>query len=202
VKIPSRRKVYGIVTLISSILGLPGLVIQVWAFLDEQEEQERERQRLERERAEAAQRAEAERQRLERERLEIAKKAEADTLNGQITLARGFMEKCRFTEEHRTNISLALDRAEKELKLNKNFSGSSILYDSVKGDVIECRTGLSVQAPEAEPPASEPLLQLLQSILNPLQFIGYPLFALIFAGVFGFLWYRTSKRQSQERVSE
>jgi hypothetical protein len=38
---PSRKKIYSALTIISTILGLPGLVIQVYAFIEERAEEAR-----------------------------------------------------------------------------------------------------------------------------------------------------------------
>jgi hypothetical protein len=141
-----RKKVYGTITIISAILGLPGLVIQVYAFFQERAE------------------------------------SEADKLRGQISYAKSVVPGCDFIAPHQMRISSVLDRAEKELILNENYSGSKMLYESVERDVIYCTPSLDA-APLLYPPI------LLQGI------------ALIIAIAFGSLWYRTSKRESQEEAS-
>lgn len=63
-----------------------------------------------------------------------------------------------------------------------------MLYDSVKQEVTICQPQAS---PDAVPSLSGPVL--VSSILSLVALTFVPL-----AGVFGFLWYGASKRQSQE----
>lgn len=143
----------------------------------------------------------------------MAKKAAEGKFNGQITRARDFLKNCTSTEEeYRRNISLVLDRAEKELTLNDNYTGSSGLYRSVLTDVLNCQSVRSdvIIIPDDLIPPDVPITSVINPTSSPLeaspfqivQFIVLPLVAPILAAVFGLLWYRTSKKQSQERKSK
>jgi hypothetical protein len=168
----SRKKIYGALTVISTILRLPGLIIQVYAFFDEQAEKDRIRQEEERRQAEEA------------------RKSEADKLREQIDYAQSVVPNCYFatSESPSRNVSSVLDRAERELILNENISGSKMLYESVKQEVTVC-------APPSPALPSETSTMIETLIETPILFLS----ALIFVpltGVFGFLWYRASKKQS------
>jgi hypothetical protein len=145
----------------------------VYAFFDEQAEKDRIRQEEERRRAEEA------------------KKSEADKLREQIDYAQSVVPNCNFatSESPSSNVSSVLDRAKRELILNENISGSKMLYESVKQEVIDC-------GPQAAPggTASTGTSTMIETLIEtPILFLG----ALIFVplmGVFGFLWYRASKK--------
>jgi hypothetical protein len=69
-----------------------------------------------------------------------------------------------------------LNRSERELILNDNFSGSKTLYDSIREDITICEP----LAPEAQGAL----------FISGLIILSLPA---IFAIVFGSLWYKTSK---------
>lgn len=84
------------------------------------------------------------------------------------------------------NMSSVLNKAENELRINDNLSGSKALFESVKQDALRCEQITGTSPPLATLP-----------LLLPIVILFVPL-----AGVFGFLWYRTSKRQSRQGASE
>ena len=114
-------------------------------------------------------------------------KSESDKLREQIEYAKSVVPTCFASAGERDNVSSILGRAERELRIEENFSGSKILYDSVKGNVTRCEPDLSPDLSEF--PESEPSFLFL---------IILSTFFVFITGLFGFLWYRTAKRQSQE----
>jgi hypothetical protein len=85
---------------------------------------------------------------------------------------------------------LILDRAERELVLNENTSGSQTLFNNAMRKLAPCLSGTIMQASPVE-----------EDIISQPIFLIFPVFVSL-AGVFGFLWFRTAKRELQESKSK
>ena len=103
--------------------------------------------------------------------------SEADKLREQIAYTKSILPNCGFPVEIIMRVSSILNRSERELILNDNFSGSKTLYDSVREDITICEP--------LTPPEAQGALFISGLIILSL--------SAIFAIVFGSLWYKTSK---------
>ena len=177
-KASAKKKIYGGITVISTVLAVLGGAIQVYAFFEGQAEEQTRRQEEER--------------RLEEE----AKKSEADKLREQIAFAKTILPDCNYPDDVEIEISSILNRSERELILNNNFSGSKGLYEGVRMNITLCEPLLPPPielppvgdggSPGLGVPAASPIIFTI-GVLS------------LSAIVFGSLWYRTSKRESRER---
>jgi hypothetical protein len=160
-KASAKKKIYGTITVISTVLAVIGGTIGVYGFFAGQAEEERKRQ-------------------------EEAKKSEADKLREQIAYGKSILPDCNYSDNVEMQFSSKLNRSERELILNDNFSGSKALYEGVRADITRCEP-ITAESP------------LISVSIFALVVLSLPA---IFAIAFGSLWYRASKKQQQERTSK
>ena len=115
-------------------------------------------------------------------------------LREQITLAKSALPTCSYPNNTKIEFFSILTRAERELILNENYTGSKTLYDGVRQDITRCVP--QPQEPDVIPTQPSFGFQTSPVLVVVIATIVIPAIVAIW---FGIKWYETSKEESQER---